>query len=502
MAGTNGQFILPAVGSPHRRSSVVAGSEQRVRAGLARPEPLERIGAIQAAFADVSADGGQENEAGFGALAENAPCAIFILQGAEVRFANEAFREITGYSSDDFEHCALWDVVHPDDRKRVRRLAADMRGSSAPARYDVRVVHKNGQTRIVDFSASVLNYHGLPAIMGVGLDITERKAADARIEALAYHDALTGLPNRRLLQDRVGVAMAQAHRRRKRLGVLFLDLDHFKDVNDSLGHQAGDEWLKALAERLKGAMRSGDTVARIGGDEFVVLLANIADAKQALLVGQKILVLLKAPVRVGERELSVKGSIGISMYPEDGTDFDSLLNKADAALYWAKEKGRDNCQLHTSSLPSAAMARLEMEGPAPKRGERFLESEPALDLRSDPVPRVEGPGGPGVQGALEVIGATGLLQMCQQGRLTGALEATHEARTIRMTFETGRLAAATSEEAQGRDAVIQFLAWTEGRFTFQPGATAEGGPISESTDFLILEACRILDEASANRIGN
>jgi diguanylate cyclase (GGDEF)-like protein/PAS domain S-box-containing protein len=467
---------------------------------------VSRIGPIQAALAEVEADGGQESEAGFRALAEDAPCAIFIVQGAEIRFANRAAREITGYSTDDFEHCALWDVVHPDDRERVRRLVADMYSSSAPSRYEVKLVRKNGQPRWVDFSASALNYRGRPAIMGVGLDITERKLADARIEALAYRDALTGLPNRRLLQDRVGVAMAQAHRRCQRLGILFLDLDHFKDVNDSLGHPAGDELLKTVAKRLDRAMRRDDTVARIGGDEFVVLLTHLADANQAALVAQKILVLLKAPVRVGGRELFVKGSIGISVYPEDGTDFDSLLKNADVALYRAKHEGRDNGQLYTLSLHEAAMARLETEGGlrrALERGELFLEYQPTYDRTANRIHGVEAPSGPaGMQGAIEVIGAPGLLQMCYLGRLSGALEATHRARTIRMTFETGRLATATSEELQGRDAVMQFLAWTEGRFAFHPGATAEGGPISEPMDFLILEACRILDEKSATKTDN
>jgi len=178
----------------------------------------------------------QESEARFRAVAENAPCAIFIIQAAGVRFANEAAREITGYSIDDLGHCDPWDVVHPDDRDRVRRRVADLRSSSVPTRYEVQLVRRDGQPRWVDFSSSILSYRGRPAIMGVGLDITARKLADARIEALAYHDALTGLPNRRLLQDRMGVAMASAHRCGRRLGVLFLDLDDFKDVNDSLGH--------------------------------------------------------------------------------------------------------------------------------------------------------------------------------------------------------------------------------------------------------------------------
>jgi diguanylate cyclase (GGDEF)-like protein/PAS domain S-box-containing protein len=334
----------------------------------------------------------EESEARFRALAENAPCAIFILQAGELWFANEAAHELTGYSIEDFEHHELWDVVHPDDRERVMQCGADLRGAQLPVRYVVNVLRKDGQQRWVDFSASVLTYRGRPAIMGVGLDITERKLADARIETLAYHDALTGLPNRRLLHDRMGVAMAQAHRRGKRLGVLYLDLDDFKDVNDSLGHQAGDELLKAVAERLARAMRGDDTVARVGGDEFVVLLTQIADATQAALIGQKILALLKAPVLVGERELFVNGSMGIAMYPEDGTDSESLLKNADAALYRAKERGRDNCQLYTLSLHTAAMTRLDMEGGlrrALERDELFLEYQPALDLVSDQVHGVE-----------------------------------------------------------------------------------------------------------------
>jgi diguanylate cyclase (GGDEF)-like protein len=228
--------------------------------------------------------------------------------------------------------------------------------------------------------------------MGVGLDVTERKRADERIEALAYHDALTGLPNRRLVLDRLGVALAHAHRHGKRLGVMFLDLDDFKDVNDSLGHQAGDELLKAIAARLGGAMRAEDTLARIGGDEFVVLLTQVCDATQAAAVGQQVLGLLRAPVLVAGRELFMHASMGISIYPEDGHDADTLLKNADAALYRAKEQGRDNCQLYTLSLHTAAMARLEMESGlhrALERGELFLEYQPAWDLARNHVHGVE-----------------------------------------------------------------------------------------------------------------
>jgi diguanylate cyclase (GGDEF)-like protein/PAS domain S-box-containing protein len=334
----------------------------------------------------------EQSEARFRALAEHAPCAIFILQGAQVRFANQAAMEVTGYCREDFDHRSLWDVVHPDGREAVHRRVAGMARSRTPTRHEVKILRKDGQSRWIDFSACTLSFGGRPAIMGVGLDVTARKLTDARIEVLAYHDALTGLANRRLLEDRIGVAIAQARRRHRHLAVLFLDLDDFKDVNDSLGHHAGDLLLQAVARRLEHGMRSDDTVARIGGDEFVVLLTHVADAEQAAAVADKVLLLLKAPFQIAERELFVNASLGIATFPEDGADAVALLKNADAALYRAKRGGRDNCQPYTLSLHTAAIARLDMESGlrrAQERGELFVEYQPALDLESGRVYGVE-----------------------------------------------------------------------------------------------------------------
>jgi diguanylate cyclase (GGDEF)-like protein/PAS domain S-box-containing protein len=334
----------------------------------------------------------EQSEARFRALAEHAPCAIFILQGAEIRFANQAAMEVTGYRREDFEHRSLWDVVHPDGREAIHRRLEGLGRSRAATRHEVKILRKDGQSRWIDFSACTLSFGGRPAIMGVGLDVTARKLADARIEVLAYHDALTGLPNRRLLEDRIGVAIAHARRRHRHLAVLFLDLDDFKDVNDSLGHHAGDLLLQEVGRRLQDGMRSDDTVARIGGDEFVVLLTHVTSAAQAAVVAAKILLLLKAPFQLGERELFVNASVGIATFPEDGVDAGALLKNADAALYRAKREGRDNCQPYTLSLHTAASARLDMESGlrrAEERGELFVEYQPALDLRSGTVYGVE-----------------------------------------------------------------------------------------------------------------
>src|SRR5437762_8600158 len=173
----------------------------------------------------------------------------------------------------------------------------------------------------------------------------EREAAElasAEIEHLAYHDALTGLPNRPLFVDRLIVALAQASRGSQKLAVFFLDLDRFKDINDSLGHSVGDALLKAVAERIRRCVREGDTVARFGGDEFTLLIPRIDQVEDAAKIAQKILETLKIPFIIGERELFVTTSIGITVYPNDGADPETLVRNADSAMYRAKDAGRDN----------------------------------------------------------------------------------------------------------------------------------------------------------------
>jgi len=175
-------------------------------------------------------------------------------------------------------------------------------------------------------------------------DITERRASFDRIQHLAHYDALTHLANRTLLNDHIELTIAGAKRNRSRFAIVFLDLDRFKSVNDTMGHHVGDALLQAVAERLQKCVRESDTVARLGGDEFVILLSNINDERDVAVVAQKVIDVLGKPFMLGNYEANIGASIGISLYPEHGNDRFSLLKHADAAMYLAKEKGRNNFQ--------------------------------------------------------------------------------------------------------------------------------------------------------------
>jgi diguanylate cyclase (GGDEF)-like protein len=166
-----------------------------------------------------------------------------------------------------------------------------------------------------------------------------------KIQQMAYHDTLTGLPNRKLFSDRLGIALAQAQRNQIKAGITMLDLDHFKGVNDTLGHDVGDLLLKAAAERLRAALRKGDTVARFGGDEFVLILPDLEVIEDAIQVVQKIVDSFRKPFLIDTHQLVVTTSIGIAIYPNDGTDEGILLKNADIAMYQAKQTGRDRYQL-------------------------------------------------------------------------------------------------------------------------------------------------------------
>jgi diguanylate cyclase (GGDEF)-like protein len=237
----------------------------------------------------------------------------------------------------------------------------------------------------------------LTAIGGGGMvcvvrDITERTYAEEQIKHLAYHDALTNLPNRLLFKDRLTVALSHAQRDGSHLAVLFLDLDRFKVINDSLGHNIGDQLLQAVAARVQACVRDSDTVARLGGDEFTVLLPRLHRSDDAAPIAMKIIEAIRYPFHIEGREFFITTSIGISLFPEDGVDAETLIKNADTAMYQAKEVGRDNYQLFNAIVNAKALQRIALEHGLRRAlaNEEFeVHYQPIHDLRSGKVTGME-----------------------------------------------------------------------------------------------------------------
>ncbi|WP_180683310.1 EAL domain-containing protein [Tepidicella baoligensis] len=219
----------------------------------------------------------------------------------------------------------------------------------------------------------------------IAADISERKEAEQRIEFLAYHDVLTGLPNRLLLRDRVDQAMAHAERHRKHMALLFMDLDNFKQINDTLGHDSGDQLLREVTQRIRHCIRDTDTVSRQGGDEFVILLPDLTDAQAAVPVLDKLMEQMQRPFVLDGNELSTSMSVGVAVYPEDGRTFDALLKKADMAMYQAKENGRATYHFFNDAMSHRASEHLALRNGlrrALDHGELELYYQPQVDLAS------------------------------------------------------------------------------------------------------------------------
>lgn len=209
--------------------------------------------------------------------------------------------------------------------------------------------------------------------------------ADKKIRHLAYHDTLTGLPNRLLFIDRMDQAISRAIREKNRFALLFIDIDHFKMINDSMGHDAGDALLTTVTERLTRSLRRTDTISRLGGDEFTVIVENITEPEDAAIVARNLLETLTWPILIGDREVRISGSIGIALYPDDGSNFGHLLKNADAAMYRAKDLGRNMFQFYAREMSETVMQRLDMESElrnAIEREEFVLHYQPKYDLHS------------------------------------------------------------------------------------------------------------------------
>lgn len=291
------------------------------------------------------------SELKFRTLAETTPAAIFIYQEDRLIYCNPGMEILTGYTHDELMKVRSWDLIHPDTRDMAREMSlARLNGTPAPSRYEVKIITKRGEEKWVDLSSSIIDLNGQLAGMGTAHDITDRKEAEEIISKLAYYDPLTGLPNRLLFNDRLSMAISRAERFQEKIAVFMLDLDKFKDVNDTLGHTVGDHLLKAVADRLSVSLRKSDTVARMGGDEFIICVPDLKEHGNPVQVAEKILENFVNSFSFNSHEISIKSSVGMAMYPDDGTDGEMLIRNADIAMYRAKHAGGNLFKSYSEAL--------------------------------------------------------------------------------------------------------------------------------------------------------
>jgi diguanylate cyclase (GGDEF)-like protein/PAS domain S-box-containing protein len=303
-------------------------------------------------------------------------------------YTNPAVKQLTGYSAEEFlGRNARFLHGNEDNQPGLDEIRAALRNGGG-CRTILRNYRKDGTAFWNDFTLSpVYDTDGeLSHYIGIQCDITEHKKAEEHIQALAYFDTLTKIPNRTLFHDRLQQALTHAKRNRQNVGLLYLDLDNFKAVNDILGHSSGDRLLQTVTERVVGCVRQWDTVARMGGDEFTVIVDNLLPTNTVgtlISIAEKVLAVLSEPVMIDEQEIFATASIGIAHYPQDGDTVEDLVKNADTAMYYSKSMGRDNYQFFLSKLDVAARQRQRVEAQlhhALKRGEMTLNYQPQVDI--------------------------------------------------------------------------------------------------------------------------
>jgi diguanylate cyclase (GGDEF)-like protein/PAS domain S-box-containing protein len=311
-------------------------------------------------------------------------------------FYSPEWKAQLGYQPDELsDQFSTWEsLIHPDDRAPTLEWLRIFL-SSTQQRYEneFRMRHRDGSYRwIMSRGEKKCDASGNPIrLIGSHIDITDRKQSEQRIQQLANYDMLTGLPNRMLFEDRVKQAISVAKQEHTSLSILFLDLDHFKDINDTLGHHVGDKVLIEVGARLKFTVRDMDTVSRMGGDEFMLLLPD-SDSKGVAYVAMKLLESIAEPYRIDQSVLVLTPSVGIAMYPKDGEDFDTLYRHADSAMYRAKHDGRNNYRFYTQAMQSLAARTLKIENAlrfAIERNELYLNFQPQINIADNRVIGVE-----------------------------------------------------------------------------------------------------------------
>lgn len=345
-------------------------------------------------------------------LVDSSPDIVYTLdERGQFVFINPRIESLLGYGREALLGRHYSDIVHEDDFELARYVLAERRSDKrASTNVEVRLLCKpDGQPdrarRCLVTTVSAIGLYdetqadGQPpparrflGSYGVVRDISERKRAEEAISFQALHDPLTQLPNRRLFKDHLELALTQAERRQHMVGVMFIDLDRFKLVNDTYGHPQGDELLREFALRLRASVRAGDTVARQGGDEFTILLPDLVHADDAMLIANKVLASLAQPFQIAGRDLRSTASVGIAVYPRDGGNAEQLLQNADIAMYQVKSDGRNGGQLFSAEMNAGYARRLALENDlrqAVDRQQLVLHFQPKVSVAQGKVTGVE-----------------------------------------------------------------------------------------------------------------
>ncbi len=323
------------------------------------------------------------------AVLNNAGSLIVVVdRKGKIVMCNNACESLTGHKLDEVKGKPARDLfMIPEKPESFKKEMQKARPGIFPEQHESRLKARDGGYRIISWTNTAITggRGAVRYIIATGNDITERKRLEEENRHLAHHDPLTGLPNRRLFMDVINLELAQARRNRKKLAILFLDLDRFKEINDTLGHEAGDELLKAVSERLKASIRESDTVARIGGDEFNIILADLPRTEHITSVAQKIKDSFKEPFVISGHEIRSTTSIGISVYPDDSEKIDTLFRYADIAMYHAKEMGRNIVQFYNPAINLRSIERTRMEDylrQAVAKSELRVHYQPQVDIKT------------------------------------------------------------------------------------------------------------------------
>ncbi len=332
----------------------------------------------------------EESESQFRELSENSLVGVYVIQEDIFTYVNPRLAEIFGYKREEIiGKMGPLDLSSPESRTGVKtNVEKRISGEVESIHYMIRGLRKDGTKIDVELFGNRSLYHGTPGVIGTLLDITSRIDAEGQIQYQAYYDTLTGLPNRRLFNDRLDHALKTADRQDQKLALLCLDLDRFKQVNDSLGHETGDALLRSVCARIQNTIHDNDTLARLGGDELAIVLERIEGVEMAAAISAQVLALFEKPFDVGPHKLFIAASMGISIYPEDGETGANLVKHADAAMYTAKKQGGAAYEFYRPAMTASSAEWLELETAlrrAVEQKQLRLYFQPQVDLRSGKI---------------------------------------------------------------------------------------------------------------------